>query len=152
MLAALRKEHVTIPAAERLMTKAWCVYSKLCLTAPQTVIRYLSRYTHKGMLRESRLLNITSDTVMFKYQDYRQPRQAKVMTLKGVEFIIRRYLQHVLPKGFMRIRHFGYLANRCRRKKLASIKRQSQKITHKTSESPRLSNCTGLVRNVMLEN
>lgn len=125
MLSALRSENITIPDVDKLMAKSWCVYSKPCLTNPNTVIQYLSRYTHKGMLRESRLVNVNSDTVCFKYKDYRQPEKSKVMTLTGVEFI-RRYLQHVLPKGFMRIRHFGYLANRCRRKKLAQIKRCCQ--------------------------
>jgi len=107
------------------MAKPWCVYSKPCLTTPNTVITYLSRYTYKGVLRESRLVNVNTESVSFKYKDYRQLEKPKVMTLSGVEFI-RRYLQHVLPKGFMRIRHFGYLANRCRRKKLAQIKRQCQ--------------------------
>lgn len=126
MLSVLRRENIVIPDADKLMAKSWSVYSKPCLTKPHTVIEYLSRYTQKGMLRESRLVNINSDSVCFKYKDYRQPEQSKVMTISGVEFI-RRYLQHVLPKGFMRIRHFGYLANRCRRKKLAQIKRCCQR-------------------------
>lgn len=123
MLSALRAEKIEVPESERLMKKSWCVYSKPCLTKPETVIKYLSRYTHKGMLRESRLLNMNEQSVMFKYKDYREPTQGKVMTISGVEFI-RRYLQHVLPKGFMRIRHFGYLANRCRQHKLTQIKKQ----------------------------
>ena len=123
MLAELRAEQVQVTQADKLMAKPWCVYSKPCMTKPETVIEYLSRYTHKGMLHESRLVTVDTDTVVFKYKDYRQPTQHKLMQLSGVEFI-RRYLLHVLPKGFMRVRHFGYLANRCRQKKLALIKRQ----------------------------
>ncbi|MCF2950506.1 transposase, partial [Paraglaciecola aquimarina] len=66
--------------------------------------------------------------VTFSYKDYRQPTQQKTMTLSGVEFI-RRYLTHVLPKGFMRVRHFGFLANRCRAKKLDMIQQQTKKRT-----------------------
>lgn len=123
MMAELRAKNITVPQADALMDKSWCVYSKPCMTKPETVIKYLSRYTHKGMLHESRLVNINDATVAFRYKDYRQPEQQKVMQLTGLEFI-RRYLLHVLPKGFMRIRHFGYLANRCRRKKLSQIKTQ----------------------------
>ena len=115
MLAALRAglENGSLPrltdqrscssTLNQLMSKDWVVYARHCLSQPETVVRYLSRYTCKIALSESRLINLNEHTVSFRYQDYRDD-QKKVMTLEGVEFI-RRFLQHVLPHGFMRIRH-----------------------------------------------
>ena len=103
-----------------LMEKEWVVYGKPCLHKADTVVRYLSRYTRKIAMSESRLMAIDEDSVTFRYQDYRDD-QHKVMTLTGTEFL-RRFLQHVLPHGFMRIRHFGWLANACRKKKLPEVR------------------------------
>jgi len=123
VMQALRARQLSVPESDALMLKPWCVYCKPSLTRPDSVLNYLGRYTQKGMLHESRLSSITDRDVCFKYRDYSQPGSAKTMQLTGVEFI-RRYLLHVLPKGFMRVRHYGYLANRCRRKKLAVIQPQ----------------------------
>jgi hypothetical protein len=103
-----------------LMNKDWVVYAKPCLQKADTVVRYLARYTRKIAISEYRLLDVTDDTVSFRYQDYRDG-QRKVMTLAGTEFL-RRYLQHVLPHGFMRIRHYGWLANACRKKVLPMVR------------------------------
>ncbi len=105
------------------MNKSWSVYSKPCLCQPQTVIRYLGRYAKKGMLHESRLQGMDEGKVTFSYKDYADGNRHKQMTLSGEEFL-RRYLSHILPKGLMRVRHFGFLANCCRRKKLEVIRRQ----------------------------
>lgn len=134
MLAALRACELVIPQAQMLMNKSWCVYSKPCLCQPQTVIRYLGRYTKKGMLNESRLQAIDEHSVTFSYKDYVDNNRHKQMTLSGEEFV-RRYLSHILPKGLMRVRHFGFLANCCRRKKLDVIRRQLPDIAeHKGEE------------------
>jgi hypothetical protein len=133
MLVALRACEVIIPHAQALMRKAWCVYSKPCLCQPQTVIRYLGRYTKKGMLQESRLQGISESGVTFSYQDYADDNRYKQMTLSGEEFL-RRYLSHVLPKGLMRVRHFGFLANCCRVKKLDIIRRQLPEVVEQKSE------------------
>ena len=133
MLAALRACDVTIPQAQVLMKKPWCVYSKPCLCQPKTVIRYLGRYTKKGMLNESRLQAINKDNVIFSYKDYADDNRHKKMTLSGEEFV-RRYLSHILPKGLMRIRKFGFLANCCRRKKLDVIRRQLPDVTEKKAD------------------
>ena len=101
----------------------WCVYSKACLTYSEKLVSYLARYTRKGVMSESRLVSATEETVSFKYRDYADNNRDKVMTLSCDEFL-RRYLQHVLPKGFMRIRHYGFLANACRKRKLGLIKAQ----------------------------
>jgi hypothetical protein len=124
MFEALRARDVTIPQADTLMSTLWCVYSKACLTKPETVIKYLSRYTQKGMLSETRLQSMDEQNVTFFYKDYRQLKGMRTMTLSGVEFV-RRYVSHILPKGFMRVRHYGFLANRCRRKKLSLIQKQT---------------------------
>ena len=104
-----------------LMHTDWIVYSKHCVSPTQTVVAYLSRYTHRIAITEARLLAMDNDSVTFRYQDYRTPGKPKHMQLSGEEFI-RRFLLHVLPKGFMRIRHFGFLANRCRAAKLKQIR------------------------------
>jgi hypothetical protein len=103
-----------------LAQKTWVVYSKACLQRAETIVDYLSRYTHRIAISNSRIVGITEKTVSFRYTDYRDGKK-KVMTLSGVEFL-RRFLQHVLPKGFMRIRHYGYLANACRKKMLILIR------------------------------
>lgn len=158
MLQVLRTQQVEIPHTEALMAKSWCVYSKPCLNRPDTVIKYLARYTQKGMMHESRLTGMDNSHIKFSYKDYHQPGQTKEMRLTGVEFI-RRYLQHILPKGFMRIRHYGYLANRCRRRKLALIKTQTERALQpeKTMDDKPLHGCwqcpecrTGLLKLVSL--
>lgn len=111
----------------------WCVYSKACLAYSKKLVSYLARYTHKGMMSESRLVAASAQMVSFKYRDYADGNRKKVMTLSHHEFL-RRYLQHVLPKGFMRIRHYGFLANACRKRKLVQIKSQ-QSCTRNTEKS-----------------
>ena len=117
---------------EQLMKKEWVVYGRHCLNKPETVVRYLSRYTRKIALSESRLMSMDDDTVSFRYQDYRDDRK-KVLTLPGTEFI-RRFLQHVLPHGFMRIRHYGWLSNASRAKQLPSV-RQAIAKHHEPDEA-----------------
>lgn len=132
MLAALREYDVIIPQAQAMMKKPWCVYSKPVLCQPRTVIQYLGRYTKKGMLHESRLTGLDEHTVTFSYKDSADSNRHKQMVLTGEEFI-RRYLSHILPKGLQRVRHFGFLANCCRRKKLDIIRRQlPDEIEHKS--------------------
>lgn len=84
------------------------------------VLTYLARYTHKIAIDDHRLIDSDHQHVRFRYKDYRDHDKRKVMQLKSDEFI-RRFLQHVLPDGFMRIRHYGFLANRCRRQRLEEI-------------------------------
>lgn len=92
---------------DALMAKDWVVYAKPCLTRTETVIDYLGRYSHRTALSDARLLAHEGDQVALRYKDYRDGGVKKVMQLSGEE-LIRRFLLHVLPKGFMRIRHFGY--------------------------------------------
>jgi hypothetical protein len=86
----------------------WVVYAKEPFAGPEQVVEYLGRYTHKVAIGNHRLLNVDENSVRFSYLDYRDNRK-KVMTLNGIEFM-RRFCQHILPKGFVRIRHFGLLS------------------------------------------
>jgi hypothetical protein len=90
----------------------WVVYAKEPFAGPRQVLRYLSRYTHRIAISNRRLISADETGVTFKYKDYRVegPARYKTMTLATHEFI-RRFLIHVLPKGFHRIRHYGLLAN-----------------------------------------
>jgi len=106
---------------DTLMAKEWVVYTKPCLTRTETIIDYLGRYSHRISLSDARLLGEQGGQVMMRYKDYRDGGANKTMRLAGEE-LIRRFLLHVLPKGFMRIRHYGYLANCCRAKRLPDIR------------------------------
>jgi len=86
------------------------------------VLGYLGRYTHRVAIANSRLVSIDDGQVAFRYKDYRDGNRPRVMTLEATEFL-RRFLQHVLPRGFQRIRHYGYLATRCRATRLATCRR-----------------------------
>lgn len=106
---------------ETLMRTDWVVYSKACVSHADSVVAYLARYSHRIAISDRRILGIEDDQVAFRYKDYRDHDRSKVMRLSGIEFI-RRFLLHVLPKGFMRLRHYGFLANRCRAEKLKQIR------------------------------
>jgi hypothetical protein len=105
----------------RLMAKDWVVYSKHALSRSESIIGYLARYSHRIAISDQRLIAEHADGIHFHYHDYRTDQPA-TMTLSPSEFI-RRYLMHILPNGFMRIRHYGYLANRCRERALDTIRR-----------------------------
>jgi hypothetical protein len=96
----------------------WVVYAKPPFGGPEQVLAYLGRYTHRVAIANSRLVAITNEAVSFLWKDYRQQGRRKVMTLEPAEFM-RRFLLHVLPSGFHRIRHFGFLANGHRAGRLA---------------------------------
>jgi Putative transposase/Transposase zinc-binding domain len=95
----------------------WVVYAKQPFAGPEQVLDYVGRYTHRVAISNNRLLDIAEGKVTFRYKDYRHDAQQKTMTLKASEFI-RRFLLHVLPAGFQRIRYYGFLANRYREQKL----------------------------------
>jgi hypothetical protein len=101
-----------------LRRAAWVVYAKPPLAGPEQVVAYLGRYTHRVAIANDRLVALEDDHVSFRWRDYRDGARRKVMRLEAVEFI-RRFLLHVLPHGFVRIRHYGLFANRQRRARLA---------------------------------
>lgn len=118
-MAALRSLDVVIPQAiaKAVMGKNWIVYAKQPFATPETVVEYLGRYTHKIAISNHRLKNIENKEVSFTYKDYRQGGKKKVMALPSTEFL-RRFCQHILPSGFVRMRHYGILASRNKRKEL----------------------------------
>lgn len=112
-----------------LKSREWVVYAKPPFGGPQQALEYLGRYTHRIALSNQRILHVNNSDVnngevTFQWKDYRSPHKQKsrTMTLPADEFI-RRFLIHTLPAGFQRIRHFGFLANRHRREKLALCRR-----------------------------
>jgi len=115
----------------QLYRSKWVVYAKAPMCGPEQslprtlvgVVRYLGRYTHRIAISNRRILNIADDKVTFAYKDRRDKDRDKTMTLDTVEFI-RRFLLHVPPHGFHKIRHFGLVAIRNRKSKLASAQAQ----------------------------
>src|SRR5262249_1432813 len=101
-----------------LYGQEWVVYSQPPCAGPAVVLKYLARYVHRVAISNGRLVRLTAEGVTFRYKDYRHRGRDKEMTLPIEEFA-RRFLQHVLPRGFVRIRHWGLLANRGRQEKLA---------------------------------
>jgi len=115
--------HLHEPAAFRrylapVHNAEWVVYAKRPFAGPAQVLDYVGRYTHRVAISNNRLLSMDNGKVRFRWKDYRDGNRQKTMTLEGGEFI-RRFLIHVLPDGFHRIRYFGFLANCHRARKLA---------------------------------
>jgi Putative transposase/Transposase zinc-binding domain len=111
-------ERLKIDAAFRaflrsLYRQTWVVYAKPPFGSPAHVLHYLARYTHRVAISNHRLVDVTDETVSFRWKDYRHGSQLRTLTLTAEEFL-RRFLLHVLPKRFVRIRYFGFLASRCR--------------------------------------
>jgi hypothetical protein len=119
-LETLRDAHAWAKHLTDLRQTEWVVYAKRPFAGPQQVLDYVGRYTHRVAISNNRLVAIENGEVRFTYKDYRAdpPQSPKTMTLAATEFI-RRFLLHVLPTGFHRIRYYGFLGARHRRVKLA---------------------------------
>jgi ribosomal protein L37AE/L43A len=117
-LAALARPARFHRLLDETVRTEWVVYAKPPTKGPATVLKYLARYTHKTAISNSRLVSLTDDQVTFGWKDYAHGGRRGTMTLEAVEFV-RRFLMHVLPTGFVRVRHYGLLANRHRQEKLA---------------------------------
>lgn len=120
-------EHLDEPCAfarhlNRAKESEWVVYAKRPFAGPQQVLDYVGRYTHRVAISNNRLVDIDNDQVRFQWKDYRHHDRVKTMTLSADEFI-RRFLLHVLPAGFPRIRYYGFLGSRGRQEKLALCRR-----------------------------
>ncbi len=116
-----------------LYSKKWVVYIKEPFANPQAVVRYLGHYTHRIAISNSRILSIKDGKVSFLWKDYADNSKKKVMSLPIAEFI-RRFLLHVVPHGFMRIRHYGILGNRCKAKMLEQCRKLLAEQAGKTVE------------------
>ena len=97
--------------------KKWVVYAKPPFGGPEQVLKYLARYTHRVAISNQRLIDLRGSRVRFRYKDYADQQRTKVLPLSSAEFI-RRFLLHTLPSGFVRIRYYGFLANRHRAERL----------------------------------
>ena len=106
----------------KMYQKEWVSYCKPPFKDASSVIRYLGRYTHRVAISNNRILKEENGEVTFKYRDYKDNKKEKIMVLKAEEFI-RRFLMHILPPRFMKIRHYGLLGNRNKSKKLAMCKK-----------------------------
>lgn len=136
MVASLRKRKIEDKILfDNLFKKKWVVYAKRPFGRPSSVIEYLGRYTHKVAIGNSRIKNVSKDTVTFAYKDYKQKGVPKEMTLTLKEFV-RRFAQHILPHRFVRIRHYGILSSTWKRKKLKDLQVQLHvKVTTKNIET-----------------
>lgn len=105
-----------------LRHKDWVVYAKAPFGGPEQVLKYLARYTHRVAISNSRLIDVSDSQVTFRYKDYADEHRSKTMTVSGEEFL-RRFVQHVLPRSFVKVRHYGFLANRHREEKLNVCRR-----------------------------
>lgn len=106
-----------------LYKKEWVIYAKRSFNGPQSVIEYLGRYTHKIAISNHRIKNITETRITFIYKDYRKDDAKSEMELDPLIFIYR-YALHILPKGFVRIRHYGILSSSCKLKCRIEISKQ----------------------------
>jgi len=120
VLAARGK--LPLPDLGPLYAKDWVVYAKPPFGGPEQVLKYLARYTHRVALSNHRLVKLEDGRVTFRYRDYADSRKEKLLTLAAEEFL-RRFVMHVLPKGFMKIRHYGLLASRQREARLRLARR-----------------------------
>ena len=107
---------------DSLFEADWVVYAKPAFGGATAVLRYLGRYTHRVAISNHRLLAFDGDRVTFRWKDYARGAQWRTMSLTAAEFL-RRFVQHILPRGFVRIRQFGYLASGCRAARLALARR-----------------------------
>jgi hypothetical protein len=106
----------------KLFRTDWVVYAKPAFGGPGAVLRYLGRYTHRVAISNHRVIAFDGERVTFRWKDYAHEGQRRTMTLTAMEFL-RRFVQHVLPRGFVRIRQFGYLATACRTARLTLARR-----------------------------
>jgi hypothetical protein len=112
---------------QQLRKKEWVVYAKPPFGGPEHVLHYLARYTHRVAISNGRLLEMQNEHVRFRWRDSKDGNRRKILTLDAVEFI-RRFLLHILPPGFVKIRHFGFLANRNRSPALALCRQHLKAI------------------------
>jgi hypothetical protein len=117
-LASLANPHAFEQLLDQAVRHDWVVYAKRPFGGPQQVLKYLARYTHRVAISNQRLLRFENGQVTFSWKDYARGNKQSTMTLAATEFI-RRFLLHVLPTSFVKIRYYGFMANRCRKANIA---------------------------------
>jgi hypothetical protein len=141
-LSELRDRNAFAVCLDRAMRQQWVVYSKPPFGGPVQVLKYLARYTHRVAIGNRRILDVGEQGVRFRWRDRAQGNRSRTMVLPGVEFL-RRFLLHVLPRGFPRIRHYGLLGNRKRATKLAACRLQLRTPMPAANE-PAVAPCAGV--------
>lgn len=124
----------------------WVVYAKAPFGGPEQVLKYLARYTHRVAISNRRLVSIDDHRITFRWKDYSKQNQCRRMTLTATEFL-RRWLLHVLPRGFVRIRHYGLFANRDRKERL----RKCQQLLMDPEELPATTDVRGTAAPPLLQ-
>jgi len=133
--AALADEKQFRQLLRRLHRQDWVVYAKPAFGGARQVLRYLGRYTHRVAISNHRLVSFDGERVTFRWKDYAHGSKQRLMTLTATEFL-RRFFLHVLPKGFVRIRHFGFLANRFRLSRLKLCRQLLASACLRTQPAP----------------
>ena len=162
-IAHLKKDHSFKAMLDDLYDQEWVVYCKPPFSSAETVMDYLGRYTHRVAISNDRLIRMQEDQITFRYRNRNDNNVLKSMTLDAFEFI-RRFLLHILPDGFMKIRYYGILSHRNRKRKLALCKKllgvdhkEHEKeswqdlLTRITGIDPRICPCCGKGKMVLKE-
>jgi hypothetical protein len=131
----LANEKAFVEFLRTLFRQDWVVYAKPPFGGPKHVLQYLARYTHRVAISNHRILMVNDSQVTFRWKDYAHHSKQRTMTLSCEEFL-RRFLQHVLPQGFPRIRYFGFLANRQRRELLPLCRNLLAQTPQETPQAP----------------
>nr|WP_299208754.1 transposase [uncultured Dokdonia sp.] len=127
-MATLRKQDIKDTSLfDSLFSKDWVVYAKKPFGSASSVVEYLGRYTHKVAISNHRIVRVAESQVSFKTKNYKKDGKQEILTLEANEFI-RRFAMHILPKGFVRIRHYGFLSSTGKAKYLCSLKDQLGKV------------------------
>ena len=134
-LAELAERPAFVRHLAQARSTEWVVYAKRPFAGPRQVLDYVGRYTHRVAISNHRLIDMADDQVRFRWKDYRAEAQPKTMTLAATEFL-RRFLLHVLPAGFQRIRYYGLLGNRHRTEKLARCRHLLAMPPRPVAEAP----------------
>lgn len=113
--------------------KQWVVYTKRPFSGANSVVEYLGRYTHKVAISNHRIIGMDNNKISFSYKDYKDGAKKKVLTLDAMEFV-RRFSLHILPKAFVRIRHYGILSSTSKTKAIEVIRKQLPKLKTKTTK------------------
>lgn len=126
---------------KQLWKKKWVVFAKKPCGSPKSVVEYLGRYTHKIAISNNRIKSIDAQNITFAYKDYKQHGFKKQMTLTHGEFI-RRFALHILPKRFVKIRHYGFLSSTWKRQKIKLLQEKfQQKVLEKAEKKPSMPKC-----------
>lgn len=147
-LAAMTASPARAPLLYALRAQPWVVYAKRPLAGAEQVLQYLGRYTHRVAISNERLLGFDAQSVTFRFRDSAHGNRRKLLTLP-IEQFIGRFLLHVLPKGFVRIRHYGLLANRTKAQKLAAARALLEVPAAAEAQEPLVESVAAFVLRVM---